>query len=244
MLKNVAKNVALFLVLTMAPGGCAVVDTFFLPEPVGSAQELFEAGNDAMLDKNYPASIKHFTKLKENYPFSPYSLEAELALADAYFLDSDWLQAVEAYKEFESMHPRHQAIPYVLFQIGVANLNSYTSIDRPPTQVHEAYSYFNRLRETYPGTEYAELAVVKMQQCRRLMAENEIFIGDLYYKNKRYGAAWLRYKRVVEDYSDIEDLYEYARGKVHGTYILYNQSAAEKDRREREGTWHRFLNWL
>lgn len=234
----------LFLFLCLSMAGCSVVDSVLLPDPEESAQDLFEAGNDAMLEKDYLASIKHFTKLKENYPFSPYTVEAELSLADAYFLDGEWLMASEFYKEFESLHPRHTAIPYVLYQIGMSNMNSYRSVDRPPTFVREAYAYFTRVQDSYPDDEYAEKSAEQIKKCRRLLAEYEIYTGDFYFRTENYGAAWLRYKVVVDSYKDIEDLHRYASEKIHAAYLLRSQKEAEEERRAREGSWKDWFNWL
>jgi outer membrane protein assembly factor BamD len=197
-----------------------------------------------MRDKNYALSISNFTKLKENYPFSPYVMEAELSLADAYFLDSDWLMAVEAYKEFEVMHPRHSAIPYVLYQIGRSNMQSYTSVDRPPTLIHEAVSYFTRLTESFPGDEYADKAAEQIRQCRRMLAEYEVFLADFFFRTEKYRSAWMRYRNVINDYKDIEDLYNYALIQGNAAYARQIESETEENREEREGGWKQLFKWL
>ena len=244
MLKRVLSITALLALLSFCCAGCTVLDYFLLPEPELSAEEYFEYGNDAMAEKDYATSIRYFTKLKEMYPFSPYVTEAELSLGDAYFLDEDWLMAVEAYKEFEQMHPRHQAIPYVLYQIGISNLRTYTSIDRPPTLVNEAMSYFVRLRDSFPGDEYAEKADAEIQTCRRFLAEYEVYLGDFYFRIEKYRSAWMRYQNVLRDYPDITDLHEYAGVQSQAAYALQVESEAEENRKEREGGWHEWFNWL
>ena len=67
--------------------GCGIIDYFFLPPPEDTAQELYEGANDAMQEKNYSQAAQYYTKLKDNFPFSPYTVEAELSLGDAFFLD-------------------------------------------------------------------------------------------------------------------------------------------------------------
>lgn len=230
--------------ILLAANGCALWDVYFIPEPAGSPEELFEAGNDAIRDKDYVVAAEYFSKLKELFPFSPYALEADLSLADCYYLDEEFLLAAETYKEFESMHPRHSAIPYVLYQIGISHMHAYISVDRPPTVVHEAYAYFLRVRDSFPGTEYAFKASEKMKDCRKLLAEHEIYMGNFYFRVEHYGAAWRRYKSVVEYYPDVVDLHEYASDKVNAAYLLYRQNQTESERRERESTWHKLWNWL
>ena len=223
---------------------CGIIDVFYLPVPEETAQELFEAGNDAMRDKNYAAAIGFYTKLKDNYQFSPYTIEAELSLADAYFLDEEWAAAIDSYKEFESLHPRHEAIPYVLFNIGMASRNTYRSIDRPITPIEDAYSYFKRISEAYPDSEYAEQAREKMTECRRLMAEHELYIADFYYRIGKYGSAWSRYKTLVDQYKDVPDIYAHAEEKGQAAFIKYREQQATETREKREGSWKQWFDWL
>ena len=56
--------------------GCGIIDYFFLPPPEDTAQELYEGANDAMQEKNYSQAAQYYTKLKDNFPFSPYTVEA------------------------------------------------------------------------------------------------------------------------------------------------------------------------
>ena len=224
--------------------GCGIIDLFYLPVPEETAQELFEAGNDAMRDKDYSAAIEYYTKLKDTYQFSPYTIESELSLADAYFLDEEWAAAIEAYKEFESLHPRHEAIPYVLFNIGMANRNIYRSIDRPITPIEEAYSYFKRISEAYPDSEYADQSRTKMAECRRLMAEHELYIADFYYRMGKYGSAWARYKNLTDHFKDVPDIYEHAEGKGQAAFIKHREAQAKETIEKREGSWKQWFDWL
>lgn len=230
--------------LVLSLSGCGIIDYFYLPPGEDTAQELFEAGNDAMREKNYSAAIGYYTKLKDNFQFSPYALEAELSLGDAYFLDEDWLESIEIYKEFESLHPRHEAIPYILFNIGVASMNLYPSIDRPITPVEEAYAYFKRVKDSYPDSEYAEKAAEYMLKARRLMAEHELYIADFYFRMGKYGSAWARYKGIVENFKDVQDIYSHAEEKGQAAFIRYRQDEASKVREKREGTWKEWFNWM
>lgn len=232
------------VLLVLLLSGCGIIDYFYLPPPEETAQELFEAGNDSMREKRYGEAAESFSKLKEQFPFSPYTIEAELSLADAHFLDEDYLLAGEAYKEFETLHPRHEAIPYVLYQVGQSRQKAFLSIDRPTTGLTEAIQYYQRLRESYPGTEYAEKAKQHIGECRRLLAERELYIGDFFWRAERYGAAWRRYVYVVENFPEIEDLRNHAEEKGKVAYLKYRQQQSQQVQEQREGTWKRWFKWL
>lgn len=237
-------NILLLLLLLAFTAGCSNEISVKGDSPEAEAVYLFERGNDAMREENYVLAVKYFTRLKEDYPFSPYTVEAELSLGDCYYLDDEWLLAADAYKEFEAMHPRHEAMPYVLYQIGMSNMNTYVSVDRPPTLVADAYSYFRRLVESFPTHEYVSQAEFQMYKCRRIMAEYEVYTGDFMYRTENYMAAWRRYMIVIGEYKDFPDLVEYSERRRHIAYFLHMKNESEQTRRVREGTWHNLFNWL
>jgi len=238
------RHAVLISVLAFLLSGCGLIDYFYLPPPEDTAQELAELGHEAMREKDYGDAIKYFTKLRDRYPFSPYTVDAELTLGDAYYLDEQYLAAADTYKEFEALHPRHQAIPYVLYQIGRSNLELLSSIDRPQNAADEALQYFTRLYELYPDTEFGQKAPDLIKKARRHVAEHELFVADFYWRTERFGAAWRRYQFVVDNFSDIPDVYEYAQSRAEISYYRYQQTRTEVEREEREGSWRDWFDWL
>ena len=106
MLKIFFRSIALAVCL-WATSGCGIIDMFYLPPAEDTAQEIFEAANEAMSEKNYVRAVELYNKLRDQYPFSPYTVDAELSLGDAYFLDEEYDLSAETYKDFESLHPRN-----------------------------------------------------------------------------------------------------------------------------------------
>ena len=237
------RHLVLALCFMLLPG-CGILDYFFLPPPEDTVQELYENAADAMQEKRYNQAAEYYTKIKDNFPFSPYAVEAELSLADAYFLGEKYPEAADAYKEFESLHPRHEAMPYVLYQVGMSDLNSFISVDRPTTMVQESLEYFNRLRETYPDSEYAAKTEDPIARGRKLMAEHELYLGDVFWQMNNYGPAWQRYTYIVENFPDVPDVREHAREKALAAYYKYRETKSQKELEQIKGSWKDWFNWL
>ena len=106
--------------------GCA----WFESKEEKSAQELVQDGVDYFEDGKYKKAVESFEKLRDWYPFSRYAILAELKIADAYFNLESYADAIFAYEEFEQLHPRNEAIPYVIFRIGRSYFNQIDTIDR------------------------------------------------------------------------------------------------------------------
>lgn len=224
--------------------GCGIIDLIYLPPAEDTAQEIYEAGNEAMSEKNYVRAVELYNKLRDTYPFSPYTVDAELSLADAYYLDEEYEIAAESYKDFEALHPRNEAIPYVLYQTGMSLLKQFRSIDRATTELQEAYDYFNRVRQQFPATPYAESAAENMRICRKLMAEHELYIADVFWNMGKYGPAWRRYVYVAENYKDVPEVAEHATEKSVAAWHIYRSEESAAKREEREGSWKSWFKWL
>lgn len=242
MLKNLSRSLGLLMTLLLC--GCGIIDMLYLPPAEDTAQEIYEAGNDAMSNKNYVRAVELYNKLRDTYPFSPYTIDAELSLGDAYFLDEEYDQATETYKDFEALHPRNEAIPYVLYQTGMSLMKQFRSIDRATTELDEAYEYFNRLVQTYPDSPYTKSAEENMYECRKLMAEHELYIADVFWQMGEYGPAWRRYVYVEEHFPEITDIAEHAREKSISAYHQYRTEQADQTRQKREGSWRDWFKWL
>lgn len=242
MAKNAFRCVALVLSLFLC--GCGIIDMLYLAPPEDTAQEIYESANEAMSEKNYVRAAELYNKLRDNYPFSPYTIDAELSLGDAYFLDEEYEQAAETYKDFEALHPRNEAIPYVLYQTGMSLLKQFRSIDRATTELDEAYSYFDRVAQTYPDSPYAKSAEENMLLCRKLVAEHELYIADVFWQMGHYGPAWRRYAYIDENYRDIPEIAEHAREKSVSAYHRYRAEQADNTRKTREGSWRDWFKWL
>lgn len=237
--------VLLLAVSLHAAPGCSIIDHFFVPEPEETAQELYDAARIDMGEGRYRSAAKKFSAIKDRYPFSPYAMQAELNLGEALFLNGNYLEAVDAYSEFENLHPSDENIPFVLLQMGKANLKSFKTIDRPMTRVEDALAAFTRLRDSYPESRFAAEADEYIVKCRTLMADHELFVADFYWNSGRYSAAWKRYNYVAETFKDLPQVAAYAEKRSRLAYYEHQREWAEERRRDDHGSWRRWLqDWL
>ena len=167
------------------------------------AQELAWDGMDAYEDGRYKEAIEYFQKLKDWYPFSKYAILAELKIADSHYHLSQYDEAVFAYEEFEKLHPRNEAIPYVIYQIGLCYYDQIDTIDRDQTPARKALETFQRLYKQFPDDQYARSGSEHIPKCLKSLAGNEYYIGVFYFKSKHYQAALQRFMAVLSNYPDV-----------------------------------------
>ncbi|MCP4691768.1 MAG: outer membrane protein assembly factor BamD [Desulfobacterales bacterium] len=195
------------MVLLFACTGCSKMESWynslFSDEEEKFAQELAYDAMEFYQEGKYHKAIESFTKLKEWYPFSKYAMLAELKIADAHYKMEEWEDAIIAYEEFERLHPRNEAVPNVVYQIGRCYFDQIETPDRDQTPARKAMETFQRLLQQHPGNEYTNRAYDHINFCLKSMAHSELLVGVFYYKSKHYKGALERFKSVIKRYPDV-----------------------------------------
>ena len=187
--------------------GCSslkdTIDKFLGVEEGDTAEELAWDGMDAYESGKYLKAIEKFQKIKDYYPFSKYAILAELKIADAHYQREEYEEAIFEYENFERLHPRNEAIPYVIYRTGRSYFNQIDTIDRDQSNATKALETYLRLIRQYPNDAYAGMAKSDMLACYQSLSGHEFYVGVFYYKNKNYQAAKSRFTAVVKKYPDV-----------------------------------------
>jgi outer membrane protein assembly factor BamD len=191
-----------------------------------TAEELAEKGMEYFEEEDYYDALKAFTTLKERYPYSRYAILAELKVADAHFHRKEYAEAIAAYADFLQLHPKNDAIPYVLYQIGECYYKQLLSEDRDQTPTRQAMSAFQRLLKEHPFSTYANQAKERIQDCRKLLAQHELYVANFYFKSKHYEAALGRFQSLLAGYRDVLPLNQ--RKEVEDLVLACKEKLSEE----------------
>lgn len=167
-----------------------------------TAEQLVQEGSAAFTDENYLKALNAFKDLKNWYPFSKYVTLAELKIADAHYERREYEEAIFAYKEFEKLHPRNEAIPHVIYRRGMCWFDRIDTKDRTSNPAKKALVQFRRLTEKHPESQYTARALENIDKCVKNIAGHELYVGNYYYKAEKYEAALNRYRYILENYPD------------------------------------------
>lgn len=199
----------LLLAATLLPG-CSTFDGMFSSfkfgedeEPKSKAPEtLIVEGMDAYDVGDYSTAIKAFNTILDEHPFSAPAMLAELKAADAHYYNKQYPEAKTLYKGFEERHPTNEAMPYVLFQIGMCDFMRSDRIDRDTSGAQEAIKSFTRLIQAYPQSPYSKEAKGRIKDARDFIANHEYFVADFYVRSEKYEEAQHRLKYLLAMYPD------------------------------------------
>ncbi len=222
---------AITLLLLLA--GCA--GTKSSVQETRDVKEVFSSGLHFYQKEMYEEAEKEFKSILEDFPLSPYALEAQIMLGDTYYKLERYEDAASYYTSFVAMHPSHPKAPYALFQKGMCHFKEVLSVDRDQTSTRKALFAFEDLVRAYPDSPYAEKAKELMGFLRERLAESEFYVGRFYYKTGNYKGALYRFREILENYPDagIIDKTLYYMGKSYS--MLGDKELARK-------TFTRLLN--
>ncbi len=210
------KRLLLVLVTLFLLFGCGTGKD--LKKIEGDPEILYKQGLALFNKREYPDALKKFEELKSSFPDSPpYTVWAELKVGDCHFLKEEYPEAIAAYEEFKKIHPSHEEIPYVQFQIGMSYFNQMLSRDRDQTFTSKALSSFEYLIASYPPSLFTEKAREKVALCKKRLADHEFYIGNFYYTNGKFEAAASRFEALLEKFprAPKEDQTLYLLGKSY-----------------------------
>ncbi|MEN8184014.1 MAG: outer membrane protein assembly factor BamD [Myxococcota bacterium] len=206
---SVSGWVGLLLVLGLA-GACASsppVEMDFAEVP--SAGDLYREGVAHLEEKrrffffrtrDYTEAIEAFQDVIDNYPYSDYGVLAELKIADAYYEQDRYEEALSYYRDFADLHPDHEQVPYTIYRSALCFVEQSHGPNRDQTATEEALVQLERLIDRYPHSTHTQEAEEIWRELRERLARHSMGIGDFYMDREEYQSAADRYRSVLNEY--------------------------------------------
>jgi outer membrane protein assembly factor BamD len=202
-----ARLIAAAIFGLIAATGCKSTPPTF--EEVPPAEELHAQGLAELKGKkilgffpwvNHGQAIETFQTIIDNYPYSDFAVLAELKIADAYFEDRKYEEALSYYRDFGDLHPQHPEVPYTIWRSALCHERRVHAPNRDQTATREAIVYLDRLLLKYPYSDYAAEGEDLWRELRQRLAEHVIGIGDFYRKRGEFESAAERYRMLLNEY--------------------------------------------
>ena len=185
--------------------GCAWWDSIWGKEPrVRQTPEgIYQKGYEQYKKGDYKKAIETFTRVRDEYPLNPVALMAELGIADSYFENEQYIDAEVSYNSFVDLHPTNPNVPYAMFQLGMCHYQQMQTIDRDQSETVKARKEFERLMARFPQSKFSIMAEKNLREVKQRQAEHEFYVGEFYYRTKKYEAALKRFEGIQRDYANL-----------------------------------------
>ena len=191
-MKKISLIILVVIVVTLT--GCAGKKEVF------DASAVFKEAEESMQKGNFEKARKGYQEIQEKSPDKSYDAALMLRVADTYFGEEKYDEALVEYQSYLNYHPVSKDAAYAQYQIATCSFNQFTAIDRDPDPMRAAMKEYQKLLQKYPKSIYEGDAKVKITVCRDRIAEYELYVGRFYYKKGSYKSAIGRFEKLLHDY--------------------------------------------
>ncbi len=179
----------------------------------GTARFRYEQGMEAFEGGNYLEAVQQFTVVKNRFAYSQYAALSELRIADSYYEQAKYIESIDAYRTFVQRRPNHGEVPYALFRVAESYFQQRPSdffLFPPPHEkdlgtTKDALRAYQAYLGRFPSDERVEKAREKVLDCRRTLADYELFVARFYLQQERPVSARGRLEVIFSDFEDVTD---------------------------------------
>jgi outer membrane protein assembly factor BamD len=178
---------------------------------------LYADAEDDVKSDRYQMALEKLKTVKNKFPYSKYAIDAQLRIADLYYLQELYPEAAASYETFRDLHPKHEKVEYAMFRIAKSYFMDIPStVARDLTPAQKAQDAYNDFLKHYPAAPETPEAQKDLLKTRDLLASKELYIGDFYYKRDFYESAKARYQKILDVYPDTDTAHQ-AKAKLDKT---------------------------
>jgi outer membrane protein assembly factor BamD len=196
------RNLTLGLVLLLPSlAGCGSKDVNAdADKPVPPVADLYNNGVDALNSERYDSANDQFNLVEQNYPYSPWAVNAQLMQGYTQYLQNKYTDAIGTLDRFIQLHPTHRDVAYAYYLRALCYYEQIADIQRDQRGTQTAMNALQEVVNRFPDSAYARDARLKIDLCNDHLAGKEMEVGRWYQSQHLYEAAIGRFQRVVDDF--------------------------------------------
>lgn len=203
-------HLSFLFILATLPAACEEKE-FDANDPSGS----FATAKEPYDNENYDIAIQKLGEFKSRFPYSKFTAQAELLIANAHFQLEHYEEAANAYGQFAKLHPKHEQVEFAMYRVGESYwADAPEEIDRDQEYTVKAIEEWGKLVQKTPDSKYAQDARVKMTAGTRRLALADEFIANFYCKLEKYHACAYKFTQLLEKFPQFVDLHKNALTKA------------------------------
>jgi outer membrane protein assembly factor BamD len=163
---------------------------------------------------------KKFDAVDRQHPFSEYSRRSLVMSTYLKYRSGDNDGAIAAGERYMKLYPQTKDAPYVQYLIGLAYAKQIPVVTQDQRASAKTIEAMMKVVNEYPTSEYVDDAQTKIRFARDNLAGKEMQIGRYYQERKEYLAAVTRYRTVVEQFGNTNQVEEALARLVESYYSL------------------------
>lgn len=207
---------AVFVSLLVAASGAAMsacqsdpdIDINKLGLATDPPEQLYNQGLANIKAGNLPEAGRKFDAIDKQNPFSEWSRKALVMSTFVKQRQGRNDEAVATGNRYLSQYPRSEDAAYVQYLIGLSYSKQISDVTQDQRAASRTVEAMTKVVNDYPKSEYVDDAQAKIRFARDQLAGKEMQVGRYYLERKEYLAAISRFKVVVQNYPNTNQIEE------------------------------------
>lgn len=182
--------------------------------PTMNAEQMYALGLKQLRTGYYTKALETFNRVRTYYRDDPYSLKAELAIADVHYKKTEWDEARIAYEDFMRAHPRYPELDLVIYRLGMVLYKKAPIVpDRDQTWTRQTVNTWVGFGARFPESEHRPEVEKFYAKAQDRLARKELTIAQFYARRESWPSVVGRVEPMLRAWPDCG-----SRGEAQALY--------------------------
>lgn len=163
---------------------------------------------------------KKFSAIDRQHPYTEWARKALVMGAFTNYRQGNFDDAVNMAKRYIALYPTSDETAYAYYIVGLSYFRQIPDVTRDQKDTKRAIAAMQEVVDRFPKSEYVADAKAKIRFGREQLAGKEMQVGRYYEERRNYVAALKRFRTVVEEYSNTNQVEEALFRLVETNYAM------------------------
>ncbi|MFN7101950.1 MAG: outer membrane protein assembly factor BamD [Pseudorhizobium sp.] len=183
-------------------------------------EQLYNQGLANMKAGNIAEASRKFDSIDRQQPFTEWGRKALVMSTFSKYRLGRNEDAIATGNRYLKQYPNSEDTAYVQYLVGLSYSKQIADVTQDQRAAVQTIDAMSRVVNEHPDSEYVEDAQAKIRFARDQLAGKEMQVGRYYLERKEYLAGIKRFRVVVEQYSNTNQVEEALARLVEAYYAM------------------------
>lgn len=169
---------------------------------------------------NMSEAARKFDAVDAQHPFSEWSRKSLVMSTFTKYRLGRYPDAIATGKRYLNLYPKSEDAAYAQYLVGLSYWKQISNVTQDQKNSVKTIEAMQRVVNDFPDSEYVDDAQAKIRFARDQLAGKEMQVGRYYLERKEYLASIQRFRNVVEQYPNTNQIEEALARLVEAYYAM------------------------
>lgn len=169
---------------------------------------------------NMSEAARKFDAVDAQHPFSEWSRKSLVMSTFTKYRLGRYADAISTGNRYLNLYPKSEDAAYAQYLVGLAYWKQISNVTQDQKNSIKTIEAMQRVVNDFPDSEYVDDAQAKIRFARDQLAGKEMQVGRYYLERKEYLASIQRFRNVVEQYPNTNQIEEALARLVEAYYAM------------------------